>query len=161
MRIKAIKESVDEKTKELQEIVENIVSEYSHELDDYMKMIDNALCSDKQPTTAMLEEMLLNLNSILYWVGNGLERATLKESIAKMVKEERYNKEYSDAVGTIGDKTAQAKLESMEEELTRQCFTNAVKLYQHKIDRASEMASSLKKIITHRISEMELSRTVI
>ncbi|MBO4542748.1 MAG: hypothetical protein J5725_06145 [Bacteroidales bacterium] len=126
-----------------------------------MKQVDDVLCSDKQPTTKMLEDMLLNINSILYWAGNGLEKSTLKESVAKLIKEERYNNEYNDATGTIADKTAYAKLQSQEEELVRQCYTNAVKLYQHKIDRAAEMASSLKKIITHRISEMELSRTVI
>lgn len=161
MRIKAIKETVDNNTQPLQGIVDEIVGEHCNVLDEYMKQVDEALCSDKQPTTKMLEDMLLNINSILYWAGNGLEKSTLKEGVAKMVKEERYNTEYNEATGTIADKTAYAKLESQEEELVRQCFTAAVKLYQHKIDRASEMASSLKKIITHRISEMELSRSVI
>ena len=161
MRIKVIKDKVDENTQPLQNIVDEIVAEHCSVLDEYMKEVDTALCSGNPPTTKMLEDMLLNINSILYWAGNGLERSTLKESVAKLVKEERYNQEYNEASGTIADKTAYAKLQSQEEELTKQCFTAAVKLYQHKIDRASEMASSLKKIITHRISEMELSRSVI
>jgi hypothetical protein len=102
--------------------------------------------------------MLLNINSMLYWIGNGLEVATLQESMAKLVKEEIYNKAYNDATGTMGDKKSTASLNSQQEELIKICYSNAVKLYQYKIDRASEMASALKKIITRRIAELELSR---
>lgn len=161
MQISAVKERIDKNSEPLQSLVDDIVGEYCSELDDYMKMVDNALCSENPVTTSAMEDMLLNLNSLLYWVGNGLEVFTLKESIAKLVKEEKYNQEYAKAEGTIGDKTAQAKLASQEEELTKLCYTNAVKLYQHKIDQGREMASSLKKIITQRISETELSRMVI
>lgn len=157
----SINERIATNVAPLQELVNSIVAEHCRALDEYMKQVDNALCAPKKPTTTMLEDMLLNINSLLYWVGDGLEVTTLRESMAKMVKEERYNKAYNDTTGTMGDKTATAKLASQEEELTRVCYTNAVKLYQHKIDCATEMASSLKKVLSHRISEMELSRMVV
>lgn len=145
----------------IQKLVNDLVAEYCGALDSYMSQVDETLCKNADIPTRQLEDMLMNINSLLYWAGNGLEEATVKESIAKMVKEEQYNKEYAIAEGTMGDKKASALLNSQNEELVKICFSNAVKLYQHKIDKAGEMSSALKKIITHRISDEQIGRIEI
>ena len=156
--LNAFSERIDTNTEAMQGLIESIVGKYCKELDDYMKQVDEALCKPQKPTTTQLEDMLLNINSMLYWVGNGLEQATVKEAMAKMVKEEQFNEQYNLAEGTIGDKKATATLNSQKEEVGRACYSAAVKLYQHKIDRASEFAASIKKILTHRIAEFDISR---
>lgn len=146
---------IDVNVSPLQEIVDGVIDKYCGALDECMQQIDDALCDASHPiTTTMLENYLLNLNSLIYWTGNGLELSTIKESMSKMVKEEKYNQEYSDAEGTIGDKTATAKLNSQDEELIRVCYSQITKLIQHKLDRAGEMSSAIKKIITHRVAEL-------
>ena len=144
----------------LQELVNSIVAESCGGLDDYMQSIDNMLIKDSDIPTETIENMMLNINSMLYWIGNGLEQVTIRESMAKMVHDEVYNKAYNSAEGTIGDKKASAILEAQQEDIIKTCFTAALKLYQFKIDRAAEMSSALKKILTRRISELELSRGV-
>jgi hypothetical protein len=157
-RFSEIQKNIDDNIKPLDTFVNSILNDKFACLDDYMKSIDDLLVSDDDIPVSVLEKMLLNINSMLYWIGNGLEIATLQESMAKLIKEEVYNNAYNDASGTIGDKKSIASLNSQQEELIKICYSNAVKLYQYKIDRASEMASALKKIITRRIAELELSR---
>ena len=152
---------VNDSSDGLQEIVSEMLNTYCSQLDEYMGAVDDVLRKKGQPSTSELEEMILNLNSILYWAGTGLELTTIRESVAKMAVDEKFNKVYNDTSGTIGDKKATAQLESQKETLAKLCYTNAVKLYQHKIDRASEMVSAMKKILTHRISETQMSGMVI
>ncbi len=128
-------EQVDTNTDPLQVIVNEVVAKHCQQLDEYMEAVDSVLRERGQPSTAELEEMVLNLNSLLYWAGTGLENTTIRASMAKMVVEEKYNKVYNDTVGTIGDKKATAQLESQNESLVKLCYSNAVSLYQHKIDR--------------------------
>lgn len=150
-----------ENTELLDEIVRNIVDDKCRQLDDYMMQIDKMLMEDNEIPTSVLETMLMNINSILYWVGNGLELITLQESVAKMIREESFNNAYNDSSGTMGDKKAKAALLCQNDDVLKTCYTTALKFYQYKVDRASEMASALKKILTRRTSEQELSRTVI
>lgn len=150
-----IQDRVDEATQPLQQIINEIVAKYCSPLDDYMKMIDSELIKSGNIPTSVLEEYLLNLNSLLYWTGKGLEETTIKESMAKMMREEKYNISYNKAEGTMGDKKATASLDAQSEDIVKLCYTNALALYKHKIDRAAEMSSSIKKIITHRINELQ------
>jgi hypothetical protein len=147
---------VDTNVSPLQEIVDELISRYCSSLDECMTEIDNALCDTAHPvTTTDLETYLLNLSSLVYWTGTGLEMATIKEAMSKMIREEKYNQSYSSAEGTIGDKTASAKLLSQDEELVRMCYTQVVNLIKHKIDHADDMAAAIKKIINHRTTELQ------
>lgn len=154
-RLVEICDRIDANVSPLQELVDKVIDKYCKALDECMESLDAALCGS-QLTTADLEDYLLNLSSLIYWTGSGLEMATIKESMSKMIREEKYNTSYSSADGTVGDKTATAKLESQDEELVRICYSQIVKLLQHKLDRAGEMASSIKKILTRRAIEMQI-----
>lgn len=156
-KLTAICSRVDANVSPLQDIVDETINRYCSALDTCMEALDARLCDTAHPMpTSELEDYLLNLNSLIYWVGTGLEIATIKESMSRMVKEERYNQAYNDAGGTIGDKTATAKLDSQDEELVRICYSQVVKLIQHKIDQGNNMVSALKKIITRRTAEVQL-----
>lgn len=156
-RLIDISNRVDTNVYPLQDIVDNVVNKYCAALDNCMDELDKALCDVVHPLTVQqLEDYLLNLNSLIYWVGTGLEIATIKESMSKMIREEKYNQEYGNATGTISDKTAAAKLGSQDEELVRICYSQIVKLIQHKIDQGNSMVSAIKKILTRRTAEMQL-----
>lgn len=154
-----IQASIDENTEPLDTFVRALLDKKFKYLDEYMSQIDRLLVEGNDIPTKIIEDMLLNINSMLYWVGDGLETITLKESIARMIREEAYNNSYNNTDGTMGDKKSTATLNSQQEDLVRICYTNAMKLYQYKIDRASEMASALKKLLNRRVAELELSRT--
>ena len=107
-RFSEIQKNIDDNTEPLDAFVNSILADKFASLDAYMKSIDDMLISDDDIPVSILEKMLLNINSMLYWIGNGLEVATLQESMAKLVKEEIYNKAYNDATGTMGDKKSTA-----------------------------------------------------
>lgn len=149
---------VDANVLPLQEIVDDVIARYCAPLDECMSELDASLCDTSRPmSTEQLETYLLNLSSLIYWTGTGLEMSTIKEAMSRMIKEEKYNQEYGDATGTIGDKKAQAELNSQDEELVRISYSQIVKLIQHKLEHANNMSAAIKKIITHRTTELQQS----
>lgn len=60
--------------------------------------------------------------------------------------------------GTVVDKDSLAELASQQEYLTSICYKRAYSIIKAKVSSAQEILSSVKKIITRRISEQELTR---
>lgn len=158
-RLTEIYDRIDANVSPLQEIVDDVIGRYCSALDECMTSLDADLCDTEHPlSTSELETYLLNLSSLIYWTGTGLEMSTIKEAMGRMLKEEKYNQEYNSASGTIGDKKATAELNSQDEELMRVCYSQITKLIQHKLEHADNMAAAIKKIINHRTTELQQTR---
>ena len=60
--------------------------------------------------------------------------------------------------GTIADKDSQAELASQQEQLTNICYSRAYKIVKSKVENAQELLTSCKKVLSHRMQEMELTK---
>lgn len=101
---------------------------------------------------------MLNLPLLLYFTGNATENIGVKEDIAKAIKQELYNDIFQNSEGTIADKTSKAELSTQSEYITHIAYQRAYKKLKNKIEMGNEVLSSVKKVLTHRIAETELSR---
>ena len=159
-RIETIKSKVEEDSRVIDKIVLDIIKPYVKDLDNYVMFIKDCLKDGENPmTTAELEDVVMNLSTYIYFASGACEQLGIRDDIAKAVYKEIYHSKRSELVhGTVADKDSIAELESMQEQITSVAYNRAYKTMKAKVENAQELLSSAKKALSHRISEMELTR---
>lgn len=158
--IEVVQGKVDLDSKTLQEIVDGIVNPYFAELDKYIDFIRDLLTDTQNPPSAYeLDDFCLNLSMQLYYAGAMQERIGIKDDISRAVYKEMYNAQRQNQIkGTVADKDSIAELNSQAEYLTNICYHKAYITAKAKVSAAQELLSSIKKVISRRQAEMELTR---
>lgn len=158
-RVKEIQLHIENNYDKINDIVKDIIKPYTKELDEYVQFIKDILKDGENPPTIQeLEDFCMNLSTDIYFAGGMQEQLGIKDDIAKAVYKEVYNTSRDEKSGTIADKNSLAELASQQEYLTNVCYTRAYRMTKAKIEAAQEILASCKKIISRRISEMELTR---
>jgi len=155
-----IQEDVEEKSKVIDTIVEGIIQPYCKDLDKYVLFIKDCLKDgENPPTTDELDDFCLNLSTYIYFAGGMTEQLGIRDDIAKAVYKEMYHTaRASQDKGTVADKDSLAELASQEQAIVSSAYTRAYKTLKAKVENAQELLSSCKKVLTRRMTEMELSR---
>ena len=159
-KVKDIQLHIENNADKINDIVNEIILPYTKDLDNYVQFIRDILKDGENPPTVHeLEDFCMNLSTNIYFASGMQEQLGIKDDIAKAVYKEVYNtvRETSTS-GTIADKNSLAELASQQEYLTNVCYTRAYKMTKAKVEAAQEILASCKKIISRRISEMELTR---
>ena len=145
----------------IEQYVENIVATNCAELDDYVNYIKSVLADDtNEIPTKVLEDITLALPTLLYQLSDISERIGVKEDISKSIKTEVYNKIVLNSTGKATENKLKAELETQSENLALIVYQRAYKTMKCKVDFGLELLQSTKKILSKRITEMELSRSV-
>ena len=155
-----IQDSVEEYSKIIDEIVDGIIAPYCKDLDNYVSFIKDCLKDgENPPTTDELDDFCLNLSTYIYFAGGMCEHLGIRDDIAKAVYKEMYHTaRASQDKGTVADKDSLAELASQEQYIVSASYTRAYKTLKAKVDNAQELLSSVKKVLSRRIQEMELTR---
>lgn len=142
----------------IDEIVSKLVSSYCSQLDEYIRMIDSALKDETKPLTDYeLDDICINLPTLLYFTAQGQETLGIREDVAKAVRMEVFNKSFEESVGTIADKTAMADLYSQNETIIHIAYSRAYKQIKSRLEIGNELLQSIKKVINRRTEELKLS----
>lgn len=157
-KIAELQTRIDDNGDIINNIVNTLVDDYCRELDNYICFIKDILESDTPPTDTELDDFALNIPVRLYFAGEGQESLGVKEDIAKAVKQELYNAAFDSATGTIADKTAVAELAIQNETITHIAYSRAYKKIKARCEMANEVLQSVKKVITRRTTEYEMTR---
>lgn len=160
-------ESVVHTVEQNSTIIDNIVFDITHkctgELDDYIQYMRDVLkdCGEGKPiSNTILEDITMVLPVLLYTITDKQESIGIKEDIAKATKNEIFNNIYgSIEKGTVQDKTSQAELASQEEIVTHIIFQHCYKIIKAKADLGLELLQSVKKVLSKRITELEITRS--
>lgn len=153
-------ESVNGISKELDSIVEGIIEPQCKELDDYITYVKQLVDDTNTPIRdAELEDIILTIPSLLYFMGTLQENIGIREDIAKFDKTDKYNQIVTSAQGTVQAKTALADLETRNEALAIIVYQRAKRKLQTKYEIALELLQSTKKILNRRLAELELSKS--
>lgn len=155
-----IQEDVEEKSKVIDTIVEGIILPYCKDLDNYVLFIKDCLKDgENPPTDAELDDFNLNLATYIYFAGGMCEQLGIRDDIAKALYKEMYHTaRASQDKGTVADKDSLAELASQEQAIVSASYTRAYKTLKAKIENAQELLSSIKKTLSHRMQETELTR---
>ena len=154
-----IQKRVEQNAKQLDKIVNDIIQPYCKDLDTYVQFIKDCLHDGEvPPTTQELEDFCMNLSTYIYFASGMTEALGIRDDIAKAVYKEMYNNS-RDAIdkGTVADKNSLAELASQEEALISAAYTRAYKIMKAKVENAQELLGSCKKVLSHRITEEEMT----
>lgn len=146
-------------SKECQPIYESVAGDRMDRLDNILLDINRELNEKNitDITDSEIEYYILKLSSELYYVGEIQEILGLKEDMCKQLRQRIYNDNIQGYTGTVADKTAHATNKCKDEDLALAIYSRAYRKFKNKIDAGYEMLNSLKKVMTRRISELELS----
>lgn len=143
----------------VRDMVKGIVDEACKELDTYMSIIEDILVDNETPVSdTELEDFTLNLPSLLYLVSSRREELRIKEDVAKAVHKDVYNRVREKAQGTVADKDTAADLAAQSEAITVIVLQRAGSTIKTREEAAWEMLNSVKKVLTRRVAELELTR---
>lgn len=152
--------NAENQSKQIIDIVNEVVNSYCLQLDEYMRAIDRCLLNSTEPLpNDKIHEFILNLSSILYFVNSKQEELGIKDDVSKAIYKQKYNNARSNKSGTVADKDAYASNESQEEQIINVIYNRAYKEVKLKVDSGIEMLNSLKKVLGHRMVEAELSNS--
>ena len=159
-KIKDIQLHVEDNSHTMDDIIQGIISPYCKDLDAYVRFIGDCLKDgDNPPTNSELEDFCINLSTYIYFAGGMCEQLGVRDDISKAVYKETYNTARSNQdKGTVADKDTTAELSSQQEQLVSICYTRAYKTLKSKVENAQELLSSCKKVLSHRMQEMELTK---
>lgn len=158
--IQGIKLRVEDNSHIVDNIVRDIIKPYTEDLDKYVTFIKNCLKDGEQPPTDVeLEDFCMNLSTYIYFASGMCEQLGIRDDIAKAVYKETYNNARDNAErGTVQDKNTLAELEAQQEQIVSVCYTRAYRIVKAKVDSAQELLGSCKKVLSRRMSEMELTK---
>ena len=158
-RVRTNNERVESLTSVVRDMVRGLVNEVCSELDKYMHQIDEILCDKENPVSdEELEDFTLNLPSLLYLVSSRREELKVKEDVARAVHKDVYNRVREKAQGTVADKDTAADLAAQSEAITVIVLQRAGSTIKSREEAAWEMLNSVKKVLTRRTVELELTR---
>lgn len=154
-----IQKKVEQNAKHLDKVVNEIIQPYCKDLDHYVSFIKDCLHDGEEPpTTQELEDFCMNLSTYIYFASGMTEALGIRDDIAKAIYKEMYNTQ-RDSIdkGTIADKNSLAELASQEEALISAAYTRSYKIMKSKVENAQELLGSCKKVLSHRITEEEMT----
>lgn len=159
-RVKSIRLHVEDNSKTVENIIDDIIKPYCKDLDNYVKFIADCLRDGENPPTDQeLDDFCLNLSTYIYFAGGMCEQLGIRDDISRAVWKDVYHSARSDIdKGTVADKDSIAELQAQQEQLTNICFNRAYKIMKSKVENAQELLQSCKKVLSRRLSEMELTK---
>ena len=159
-KLNDIRSNVEIDSDKIAEIVNDIIQPYCCDLDDYVNFIKSVLKDgENPPTNSELDDFCMNLSVYIYYAGGMQERLGIKDDIARAIYKEMYHTQ-RDSIekGTVSDKDSLAELASQQEALISMAYKRAYGIMKMKVTAAQEILASCKKVLSRRVTEMELTR---
>lgn len=154
-----LEQRIDENSDLIQVVVDSLVQQYCSDLDEYVDKCRKIVTdSEYPPTTLELDEMVLTLPTLMYYASAAQENLGIKEDVAEAIQQEAFNHTYAITDGTVKDRTAAANLASANETLVAVAYSRAYKKIKQRLDYSMEILQSIKKVMSRRMVELELSR---
>lgn len=143
----------------------NVIDEYSSNLDNLMKGIKQDILDVGNVPINVLENYFIKLSTEVYFMSSTVEKLGLFDSLSKAKAQETYDTKYLEyqqekvdgKKPTVAEISAKANLESMYDETLAGIYAKAYKTIKNKISAAETMISTLSKILSHRMQESQLT----
>lgn len=167
--IKEMMEDTDDNVKYFNDVSKETADKYTKHLDELMQTLYRVIKKQEfgeDVSSKDLEHYYLELTNLIYFMGNKLEQLSIYGDMAKSAEKEVYNKAYlsnqikdSDKKNktTVAENQAVAEQESQYESVVSLIYEHAYKIVRFKIDAAKDMVGTLRKVISRRMQEEQLS----
>ena len=171
-RVKDLMGSTNKNVEYFTNILDEIVTAHVSNLDSIMKAFYLKHRDYKKANLDIpikdLENMYLELANTLYFAGDKLESLGIHNDMSKAAKQEVYNKAYLDNQikdtdkknkTTVAENAAVAEQSAQYESVVNSIYERAYKMVKYKIDAGYEVLNTLRKLISRRMQEVDLSNS--
>ena len=146
----------------IDDVVTKVMNEYTGKINEYIDSIKTFL--EEGTESLSLDDMnriSLRVASYLFFMSDNVCKASIRNSIAEQVRNERYNQEYCSLTsGTIADRTARASEAVKQEEVVNIIFDKVYRTMKLKYSALEKLADTIRKIQTVKVNEMQISMKV-
>lgn len=154
------RQEIDANSLYIEELVNEIVTSCCADLDNYVGYVKGALDDIDNPITDKeLDDIVMSLPTLLYFTSEQQESLGIKADVAKMIENDKYNNALLECEGTALTKQANAKLHTQNEALMSSVYQRVEKKIKLKTECAMELLQSCKKVLSRRMSELEITRS--
>lgn len=161
MRLPLI-QKLDTDTMDIIDTVNTITSSYTSELDKCINEVQELLSNGEDISPQQLNYYISILPVLLYDLTGKITELGIKSDAAKMQRRTVFNDAYiQQTQGTVSKKTSVAQNQSMNEQFVEDVMLRAYKECASKIEIATMLHSSLKKVQSWKTSELEITRNNI
>ena len=145
----------------------DVVKKYSEALDDLMKEIYVVCVKNEDTSLENLEKYYLELSNMIYFMNEKVEQLGVYADMSASASKEVFSKSYiayssnKDVEGksktTVKENEAKASLDAQYEEVVASIYDRAYKIVKNKVSSGQDLCNCLRKIISSRMAEMQLS----
>lgn len=158
MRLQLIK-NFDKDCSDVVTTVETITTNYTKELDKCIKEIQVLLSNEDDISPQQLNYYISLLPILLYDLTGKITELGIKSDAAKMQRRTVFNDAYVEQEhGTVSKKTSIAQNAAVNEQFIEDIMLRAYKECASKLEIATMLHSSLKKVQSWKTSELEITR---
>lgn len=149
---------VDDNGQKIDAIVNSIVNKYCNELDEFVNKVYQMISNPKIDVPDVdIEYMALQLPCLMYFTSDKLEELGIREDISRGFEKESYNNAMLTAEGKVSEKESIAEIASQDDALITSINSRAYRKIKARIELALETLGSLKKVLSNRIANKDLS----
>lgn len=144
-------------------VYEKVLNNYMEALDEVVVEVE-AILSDieegkiEQYSNEDLEKIAIKIPMLMYKIGGDLERVGVRIDVTEAIKEHKQNDTLLRVTGTVPEKKAKAENEVKYEEIVENIYRRVYKQVERKLNYIDSLYSSIKKVMTLRIAELEVFR---
>ena len=164
-KVQELMNDTDNNVEYFNKVATETAIKYTEPLDKLMRKIYSNVVN-KDATDVQLEKYYLELTNTVYFMGDKLEQLNINGDMAKASEKEVYNNAYlanqikdseKKNKTTVAENQAVAEQESQYEAVVSSIYDPAYKMVKFKIDAAKDMINTLRKVISRRMQEQQLS----
>ena len=160
-RLQLIKK-LDQNTVDIIDTVNTITTSYTEELDKCINEVRQLLSTGEDISPDTLNYYITLIPVLLYGLTDRITQLGIKSDAAKMERKKTFNDTYLNAAtGTVTEKTSLAQNMAMDDQFVEDVMLRAYRECADKIEIATMLHSSLKKVQNWRTSELEITRNNI
>lgn len=160
-------DSVDNNVNVILPMIDNIVKKHTSVIDDIMRGIYSDIISVDEPATDTIEKYFVTLTNALYFVCADTEYLAMYDGISKSTYKEAYNNALltvndgadKSSKKSVAEVTATAENATIYDQTVNDMYNKAYKIVKSKIESAQTMVSTLSKILSKRMNEMQMSNS--
>lgn len=167
--IRKVIDETEENISYIKTISDEIVSNYTSDLDTLMREINENIVVQDNPSDRIIEKYFSELTNALYFIGAKCEYLGFYEDVSKSNAKLKYNQAYFEnkakSMGldkksqpTVADNQIAAENASITETAVNFIYSRSFKIIKLKIESAQEMVKTLSKLLSKHMQEYDSNK---
>ena len=153
-----IKQTVEDGSVQVSEMVAAIVGTQTQEIDSYVDQVRTLFLSNCDIPDADLDKIILQIPVLIFHLIRVLQEIDIRKGVASESAKFSEHEALMEATGTVSEKQAKASNATIKNRIVGLAYKSASSLIQAKINAAMEILSSAKKVQQRRLEEMRLTK---